>query len=125
MPGFDDIEDDEDDRPRRRAPRKSYHEEDDYDDHLDRGRLKPHRGPMVLVFGILGMMMCGAFGIAAFMMGRNDLREISDGRMDPEGKSLTQVGHILGIIGMVIFCLQLLAIVAYMCIIIVVIASKK
>ena len=125
MPGFDDIEE-EDDRPRRRAPRKSYHEEDDYDDHLDRGdRLKPHRGPMILVFGILGMMMCGAFGIAAFMMGRNDLREINDGRMDPEGRSLTQVGHILGIIGMVIFCLQLLAFVAYICIIVAVVAAKK
>jgi hypothetical protein len=108
MPGF---EDEDDLRPRRA------HRDDDIDDVDDRrgsgGQYAPHRGVLILVFGILGMMMCGAFGIAAWMMGKGDMKEINAGRMDPEGRSLTQVGYILGIVGMVIFCLQLLFIVAY------------
>lgn len=121
-----DIEDEfEDDRPRRRKPPID-DQEDDYDD--DRGHseyLKPHRGPMVLVFGILGMMFCGALGIVAFLMGRKDLKEINEGRMDPEGKSLTQVGHILGIVGIVLFCIQLTFVVLYLGFIIIMVATRR
>ncbi|WP_020469853.1 hypothetical protein [Zavarzinella formosa] len=123
MPGFDD-EDLNDDRPRRR-PVRGDDDQDDYDDDRPRGgRYKPHRGAMILVFGILALVMCGAFGIAAWLMGKNDLREIEDGRMDPEGKSLTQVGYILGIVGSIIFCLQLLLFVGYFALVIIIIATK-
>ena len=32
--------------------------------------MKPHRGIMILVFGILGLVVCQLFGIAAWVMGR-------------------------------------------------------
>lgn len=53
---------------------------------------------MILVFGILGILLCQIFAILAWVMGNNDLKEIDAGRMDPEGRSLTQIGKILGII---------------------------
>lgn len=120
MPGFED----EDDLTPRRDKGKFDDNVDDYDDQRGPdGRYKPHRGVLVLVFGILGMMMCGAFGIAAWMMGKNDMKEINAGRMDPEGRSLTQVGYILGIVGMVLFCLQILFIVAYIALAVVFVAA--
>ncbi|WP_020469854.1 hypothetical protein [Zavarzinella formosa] len=126
MPGFEDDDDLHDDQPRR--PKRSRRENDDEadydDDRVKRGQYKPHRGMMILVFGILGMMMCGGFGIAAFLMGKRDKREIEIGQMDPEGQSLTQVGYILGIIGCVRFTLELLYIVFWVCLTIIIILSK-
>lgn len=62
-----------------------------------RGR-RPHRGGLVLAFGILGFVICAFFGIASWIMGRNDLQEMRAGRMDPSGMGMTQAGMILGII---------------------------
>ena len=64
--------------------------------------LKPHRGVMILIFGILGILCCFIFGIVAWVMGNNDIREMDAGLMDPEGKGLTQAGKICGIIGVVL-----------------------
>ncbi len=117
MPGFED-----DDLSPRRA-----HQDDDRDDYDDGrrtgGRYKEHRGVMILVFGILGLMMCGGFGIAAWMMGKNDLREIEAGRMDPEGKALTNVGYILGIVGTILWGIYALFMTAYVAFIVIVIAA--
>jgi len=59
---------------------------------------KPHRGVMILVFGILGLVCCFIFGIIAWVMGNGDLREMDAGRMDPSGRGLTQAGKICGIV---------------------------
>ena len=59
---------------------------------------QPHRGTLVLVFGILGFLVCIMLSPAAWIMGRNDLKQMDAGVMDPEGRTLTQVGMILGII---------------------------
>jgi hypothetical protein len=63
----------------------------------------PHRGALVLVFGILSFVLpyiVGmAFGIAAWVMGHNDLKRMKAGEMDPAGTSLTKAGWICGIIG--------------------------
>ena len=73
----------------------------------------PHRGALILTFGILGVACCFPFGIAAWVMGNNDMQQIEDGTMDPTGKGITNAGKICGIIGTVlgIFCsgLQLLS----------------
>lgn len=61
--------------------------------------MKPHRGTLILVFGILGIVCCVAFGIAAWVMGNGDLKEMAEGRMDPAGQSTTQAGKICGMIG--------------------------
>ena len=60
--------------------------------------LKPHRGSVILAFGILGFVVCGLFGVAAWVMGNNDLREMDRGWMDPGGRDLTNTGRILGMV---------------------------
>ena len=66
--------------------------------------MKPHRGVMILVFAILSLVMgCFPLGIAAWIMGGNDLKEMRAGAMDPTGEGLTNAGRIIGIIGTVLF----------------------
>lgn len=64
--------------------------------------MKPHRGGLILTFGILGLVCCGVFGIVAWVMGNGDLKEMAAGRMDPAGQGMTQAGKICGIIGVVL-----------------------
>jgi len=75
---------------------------DDYDDAPAGRRVEPHRGVMILVFGILGLMVCFIFGIVAWVMGKGDLQKMKAGQMDREGEALTRVGYILGIVSTVI-----------------------
>ncbi|MHC4172746.1 MAG: DUF4190 domain-containing protein [Planctomycetota bacterium] len=64
--------------------------------------LAPHRGVLILVLGILGIVCCFICGIIAWVMGNNDLREIDAGRMDPTGRGLTQAGKICGMVGVIL-----------------------
>ena len=61
---------------------------------------------MILTFGILGIACCFPLGIAAWIMGNNDMQQIEAGMMDPTGKGTTNAGKICGIIGTIlgIFC---------------------
>ena len=59
---------------------------------------RPHRGGVILAFGILGMLLCVVFGIIAWVMGNHDLQAMREGRMDPSGRSLTEAGRVIGII---------------------------
>ena len=61
--------------------------------------MKPHRGAMILAFGILGLIVCQLFGLAAWVMADNDLKEMNRGWMDPSGRELTKTGRILGMVG--------------------------
>lgn len=74
--------------------------------------LKPHRGGVVLALGILGLVVCFICGIIAWVMGNNDLREMTAGTMDLSGQGLTQAGRICGIVSIIIpivvICLWLL-----------------
>jgi hypothetical protein len=63
----------------------------------------PHRGVLILVLGILGIVCCFICGIIAWVMGNNDLREIDAGRMDPFGRGLTQAGKICGMVGVILW----------------------
>lgn len=100
-------EDDSEDDPDRRYRRRSRRYADDYE-----RRLIPHRGIMILVFGIVGYISCiPIFGILAWVMGSQDIRAMDEGRMDPEGRGLTRAGQILGmilcllsIVGIVFYC---------------------
>jgi hypothetical protein len=65
--------------------------------------MKPHRATTVLVLGILSIVACQPLGIAAWVMGNNDLREMNGGLMDPSGRDTTSAGRICGIIGTVLF----------------------
>ena len=64
--------------------------------------LQPHRGVLILVFGILGFVICVIFGIVAWVMGNGDLRAMAEGRMDPTGEGLTKAGKICGMISVVL-----------------------
>jgi predicted Zn finger-like uncharacterized protein len=98
-PRRDEEDDDRDDRPSRRR-------RDEDDDGLIRRRVAPHRGGLILTFGILslalGFFICGlflpGFGIPAWIMGNKDIREMRAGRMDREGESMTNIGRILGMV---------------------------
>jgi hypothetical protein len=65
--------------------------------------MEPHRGTLILVFGIIGLVACMFFAPFAWIMGNHDLAEMRSGRMDPEGEGLTNAGRICGIIGTVLF----------------------
>ncbi|MDX2130942.1 MAG: DUF4190 domain-containing protein [Planctomycetota bacterium] len=64
--------------------------------------MRPHRGTLVLVMGILGLVVCVICGILAWMWGKEDLKAIDAGQMDPAGRSLTQVGKILGMVSVIL-----------------------
>ena len=67
------------------------------------GHLKPDRGTLILVLGILSFIACGIFtAIPAWIMGHNDLKEIDAGRMNPAGRSNTNAGRICGMIGTIL-----------------------
>jgi predicted Zn finger-like uncharacterized protein len=72
---------------------------------------EPHRGTLVLVFGILSIVLGMSYivslvalpmGIAAWVMGQRDLARMRRNEMDPQGEGSTQAGWICGIIGTVI-----------------------
>jgi hypothetical protein len=61
--------------------------------------MKPHRATLILVLGILSLVLCAPLGIFAWIMGNTDLKAMAAGEMDPTGRDTTNIGKILGIIG--------------------------
>jgi hypothetical protein len=76
--------------------------------------MKPHRGTLILVLGILGLVVCGPLGIAAWVMGNGDMKEMDAGTMDPSGRSTTNGGRICGIVATALMALGLLVGIALM-----------
>ena len=76
--------------------------QDEYAPRSRRPRMEPHRGTLVLVLGILGLLVCFICGIFSWVMGNEDLKKMKAGRMDPEGESITNAGRILGIVACVL-----------------------
>jgi len=70
--------------------------------------MKPHRGTLILVLGILGLIVCGPLGIAAWVMGSGDLKQMDAGAMDPSGRGNTQAGKICGIIGTILMVIGII-----------------
>ena len=83
-------------------------------------KLKPHRGVLILVLGILSLVVCPlVLGQVAWVMGNTDLREIDAGQMDPEGRGMTLAGKILGIVATAYLALCIVAGVIFLMIAIV------
>jgi hypothetical protein len=82
--------------------------------------LRPHRGTLVLILGIVGLLCCMPIGIVAWVLGHQDLKDMNAGLMDPAGRGMTQAGKILGIISVILvvvgtiiwFCVGGLALLA-------------
>lgn len=121
------LDDDEEDDDRPRKKKRSRRREDDDDDDDDRpsrrrrrSDLAPHRGGMILAFGLIALIggfIAGGvlfiFGPIAWIMGNNDLREIREGRMDREGEGMTQAGRICGIIATILAIVGILLVCLY------------
>ncbi len=75
--------------------------------------MKPHRGTLILVLGILSLVVCAFLGIPAWIMGNNDLKEMDAGTMDAAGRGNTNAGRICGMIGTILRIVSLLALVAF------------
>jgi len=112
-----DDRDNDQDLPSRR--RRRDRDPDDYSE-------QPHRGTMILILGIGGIILpivmgCAPVGIVlsilAWKWGKKDQRLMDDGQMDPEGRGQTQAGMICGIIGTVINALYFALILAYIVVI--------
>jgi len=71
------------------------------------------------VFGILSFVVCPFFGVAAWVMGNNDLREMAQGRMDPSGRDMTKAGRICGMVGTGLLALQAVVIIVAMLVMVV------
>jgi hypothetical protein len=79
-----------------------------------RQNLRPHRGDMIMILGILSFFIAGiVLGPMAWIMGNNDLREMALGRMDRSGESNTNVGRICGMISTILHCVGLLCCCGY------------
>jgi uncharacterized membrane protein len=70
--------------------------------------MKPHRGTLILVLGILGLVVCAPLAIAAWVMGSGDLKQMDAGAMDPGGRGNTQAGKICGIIGTILMIIGII-----------------
>jgi ABC-type branched-subunit amino acid transport system permease subunit len=73
--------------------------------------MQPHRGVLILVFGILSFVVCPFFGVAAWVMGNNDLQEMNARRMDSTGRDLTNAGRICGMVSVALLILPMLVVV--------------
>ncbi len=110
---------------------------DDRDDYSDERRSNrhyaPHRGGLVLTFGILGIVLTVTcigplalgFSIPAMLWGKKDLRAMDQGIMDPHGRGTTMGGYVCGIIGIVLGILYGLVYCTYIGFIIVMVALGK
>jgi hypothetical protein len=54
----------------------------------------------ILVLGILSLVCCQPLGIAAWVMGNNELRAIDEGRRPPENRGTANAGRICGIVAL-------------------------
>jgi predicted Zn finger-like uncharacterized protein len=118
-------EEDEDEAPRKPVKRRA--DDDDEDERPStRGKRRgggpkvPHRGVLILLLGIGAFVVFGPLGIVAWILGNTDIKEIDAGRMDPEGRGMTQIGRILGmiatilmVVSIVLGCLIFVAILAF------------
>lgn len=75
--------------------------------------MKPHRGTLILVLGILGLIVCGPLAVVAWVMGSGDLKAMDGGTMDPAGRGTTQAGKICGIIGTILLILTIIAVAVF------------
>ncbi len=73
----------------------------------------PHRGVLILVFGILAWTVCGVFALPAWIMGYADLQKMKAGEMDNSGYGMTMAGMVLGAILSVLVGLAIVLVIGF------------
>jgi hypothetical protein len=69
--------------------------------------VRPHRGGVILVLGLAGLLLCftvlggWGFGGAALSMANGDIAQMDRGRVDDAGRGLTQAGRVLGALAII------------------------
>ena len=75
--------------------------------------MKPHRGVLILILGILSFVFCSIFtSIPAWIMGSSDLKQMDAGTMDPAGRGMTNAGRILGMINVILTVIGTIIVIA-------------
>lgn len=64
---------------------------------------KPHRAGTIQALAVIGLLLCGPFCVAAWIMGDSDLREMDAGIMDSSGRSSTSSGRTIGMVGTILW----------------------
>ena len=96
---------------RDRGPVRRPRTEDEGDEEDFKRPLRPDRGGLVLVLGILSIVLSCApliglsLGLAAWRVGSDDLRQMAYGRVDKSGKKTVTIGKTCGLIGTVLSAL--------------------
>ncbi|MCR9117018.1 MAG: hypothetical protein NXI22_08765 [bacterium] len=75
----------------------------------------PHRGVLILVLALVGWSGCPILTVIALVMAFQDLAEMKAGRMDPEGRQLTEAGKIIAIIYLGLTALSMFGFFCVMC----------
>jgi hypothetical protein len=58
------------------------------------------------MLSMIAALLLLPLGIVAWTMGSKDLKAMDRGQVDPSGRSLTQMGRVFGIAGVVVTCGQ-------------------
>lgn len=81
-------------------------------------------GVLILVLGILSLVVCAPLGIVAWLMGRGDIKKIDAGLIAQDARGLTMAGMVCGIIGTILFALQLLIAMAWLFIVVLAVGAS-
>lgn len=68
-------------------------------------------GTLILILGIVGLIVCGPVGIAAWIMGNKAIKEIDSSSQVYSNRGVVQAGRILGIIATIFLILGTIAFV--------------
>lgn len=64
---------------------------------------------LALVLSILGVLCCGILGIVGLVIANNEKQAIAAGRRDPTNQGMAQAAFIIGIVGIALWVLGLIA----------------
>lgn len=62
--------------------------------------LRAHRGGTIITLGILGLTVWFVFGLIAWLLANEDLKQMEQGSMDQSGRALAEAGRTCGIIAL-------------------------
>lgn len=83
------------------------------------------RAMLILAFGILGIVACMPFGIAAWVMGNTALREIDADPGRYGGRGTVSAGRLLGIISVALVLLGIVMMIVFLAVVPLLVTSTR